>query len=73
MLNRPSKAAIVPVGLTIGALLAALLLLLLVSSQAFAQDAGTMSYAENGTDPVYTFRAGDPEGVDTIVWSIFGR
>ena len=71
MLNRPSKAAIVPVGLTIGALLAALLLLLLVSSQAFAQDAGTMSYAENGTDPVYTFTANDPEGVDTIVWTLF--
>ena len=60
MLNRPSKAAMVPVGLTIGALLAALLLLLLLSSQAFAQDAGTMSYAEKGTDPVYTFSAGDP-------------
>ena len=30
----------------------------------------TMSYAENGTDPVYTFSAGDPEGVDTIVWSL---
>ena len=55
------------------ALLAALvvgLLLLLPGGPVQAQDAGTMSYAENGTDPVYTFSAGDPEEVDTIVWSI---
>ena len=46
------------------------LLLLLPGGPVQAQDAGAMSYAENGTDPVYTFSAGDPEGVDTIVWTL---
>ena len=72
MLNRPSKAAIVPVGL-ITALLAAIAVSLwlllggLVQAQATAD---TYQYAENGTDPVVTFTANDPEGVTPIVWSV---
>ena len=46
------------------------LLLLLPGGPVQAQDAGTMSYAENGTDPVFTFTASDPEGVGTIVWTL---
>ena len=35
-----------------------------------AQTSDTYQYAENGEDAVVTFSAGDPEGVDTIVWSL---
>ena len=38
---------------------------------AWAQDADTISYAENGTDPVVTYTAVDPEGV-AIKWSLSG-
>ena len=55
------------------ALLAALavgLLFLLPGGPLQAQDAdGPIMYAENGTDPVATFTAVDPEG-ESIVWSL---
>ena len=57
------------IGIAILAALAVSLSLML-GGLVWAQDAGTMSYAENGEDPVYTFSAGDPEEVDTIVWSL---
>ncbi len=44
--------------------------LLLVSSMpAGAQDSGPIEYPENGTDPVVTFTATDPEG-ETIRWDL---
>ena len=70
MLNRPSKAAIRPFGMII-ALMAALavgLWLLLSGGLLQAQDA-MIDYAENGTAPVATFTAVDPEG-KSIVWSL---
>ena len=62
MLNRPSKAAIAPVGLII-ALLAAIavsLWLLLPGGLVQAQDDGTIMYPENGTGPVATYTATRP-------------
>ena len=73
MLNRPSKAAIVPVGL-ITALLAALavsLLFLLPGGPLRAQSADQFfTYVENSTDPVATFTASDPEDATPAYWSI---
>ena len=43
--------------------------LLLPGGALRAQDAAIM-YAENGTDPVATFTASDPEGARAIVWSL---
>ena len=37
----------------------------------FAQDSGTISYTENGTDPVRTFVSEDPEGAG-IDWDVTG-
>ena len=64
MLNRPSKAAVAPVALIIGVLLAALLLVLFAENQVAAQalEPGTISYAENGMEPVRVFTSTDPEG-----------
>ena len=56
------------------ALLAALtlgLLFLLPGGLLQAQDGGTIMYPENGTGPVATYTAVDPEGAD-IVWSVTG-
>ena len=51
--------------------LAVILTLLLLNNFAFAQDAEMrVDYAERGIDPVLEFGAADPEGVDTIVWSL---
>ena len=44
-------------------------LLLLPGGLLHAQDSGPIEYAENGTDPVATFTATDPEG-ETISWSL---
>ena len=47
------------------------LLLLLPGGPAQAQaTADTYQYAENGTDPVVTFTANDPEGVTPTVWTV---
>ena len=56
------------------ALLAALavgLLFLLPGGLLQAQESATIMYPENGTEPVATFTAVDPEGKD-IVWSLGG-
>ena len=47
------------------------LLFLLPGGLVWAQDAGTIEYAENGMDPVATYTAVDPEG-ESIVWSLAG-
>ena len=72
MLNRPSKAAIVPVGL-ITALLAAMAvsLSLLLGGLVQAQEtAGTFYHHENDTGPVVTLTATDPDKVTPIYWDI---
>ena len=71
MLNRPSKAAIIPAVLAIGTLVVALLLLLFVQDQALAQEGGMIRYTENGMDPVRVFTSTDPEGAD-IDWDVTG-
>ena len=45
--------------------------LLLPGGALNAQDAGTFEYAENGTDPVATYTAVDPEGT-AVKWSLAG-
>ena len=55
--------------LAILALLAASLLFLLPGSPLQAQDDGTIEYAENGTGPVATYTAVDPEGT-AVKWSL---
>ena len=71
MLNRPSKAAIIPAVLAIGVLVAALLLLLLVQNQVLAQEGGVIRYTENDTKPVRVFTSTDPEGAN-IDWDVTG-
>ena len=78
MLNRPSKAAIVPVGIIV-ALLAAIavsLWLLLPGGFLQAQEAcvsgdDAACYAENSDAPVRSFTSMDPEG-DSIEWDVRG-
>ena len=53
------------------ALLAASLLFLLPGSPLQAQADGTIEYAENGTGPVATYTAVDPEGT-AVKWSLAG-
>ena len=69
MLYRPSNAAIGRVALLAGALLAILLLAYFLHNSAFAQDSGTIEYAENDTGPVATFTADDPED-RMVYWSL---
>ncbi len=49
--------------------LAAVLAAVLAMQPVAAQDS-TIEYAENGTDPVATFTADDPEGSTSITWSL---
>ena len=66
--SSPYKGASRALGVTaLLAVLAVGLLFLL----AWAQDAETIDYPENGTDAVATFTAIDPEG-ESIVWSLAG-
>ena len=59
-------------GFILLALLAAMAVgMLILAPNVFAQNAEmTFSYSENGTDPITTFTASDPEGVTPIVWSL---
>ena len=54
----------------LAALVAVLGALLFLLPGVQAQDSTTIEYDENGTDPVVTLAANDPEEVDTIVWSL---
>ena len=70
----PSPYRVSSRALRLTALLAVLafgLLFLLPGGLMWAQDAGTIEYAENGTDAVATFAAVDPEA-DHITWSLSG-
>ena len=67
-----SLTAVLPrVILFAGILLAVSMLAIPLYNPLFAQDSGTIEYAENGTGPVATYTAVDPEGAD-IVWSVAG-
>ena len=61
--------------LSVTAFLAALavgLLFLLPGGLVWAQDAGTIEYAEDRTDPVTTYTAMDPEGTAITSWTLAG-
>ena len=61
--------------LSVTAFLAALavgLLFLLPGGLVWAQDAGTIEYAEDRTDPVATYTATDPEGTAIASWTLAG-
>ena len=44
--------------------------LLLPGGALRAQESGAIEYAENGTDPVATFTAVDPEDMGAVTWSL---
>ena len=57
--------------LVAGVLLAGSILAMTMLRSTFAQVSGAIEYAENGTDPVATYTAVDPEGA-AIAWSLSG-
>ena len=58
--------------ITLAVLVAVFAALLMVSVVRAQEDSATIQYAENGTDPVATMTATDPE-MDAIMWSIGGN
>ena len=50
-------------------MLAGSILAMTMLRSTFAQDSGAIEYAENGTDPVATYTAVDPEGAP-VSWSL---
>ena len=50
--------------------LVAALTVMLAANPVWGQNDSTIEYAENGTDPVATFTADDPEGATSITWSL---
>ena len=69
MSYRPLTAVLPRLILFAGILLAVSLLAIPLYNSAFAQDDGTIEYAENGMDPVATFTATDPED-RMVYWSL---
>ena len=59
------------VALFVGILLACSLLVASLYNSAFAQENGTIEYAEKETGPVATYTASDPEGA-SVRWSLGG-
>ena len=53
-------------------MLAGSILAMTMFNSAFAQDSGAIEYAENGTDPVATYTAVDPEQTAIVSWSLGG-
>ena len=70
MYNRVLDRRTIWVILFAGILLAGSVMLMSLYDSTFAQDAA-IEYAENGTDPVVTYTAVDPEGA-AIKWSLSG-
>ena len=70
MYNRVLDRRIIWVILFAGILLAGSVMLMSLYDSTFAQESA-IEYAENGTDPVATYTAVDPEGVG-IKWSLSG-
>ena len=50
--------------------LAVLVVVMATAMPVGAQDSATINFAENGTGPVATFTATDPEGVTPITWPV---
>ena len=74
MLNRPSNGFIKRVVVLVGVLLAMSAMVVLSNNSenvVFAQEAGTIMYAENGDGPVRSFHSEDPEGAN-IHWDVTG-
>ena len=69
MSYRPLTAVLPRIILFAGVLLAVSMLAIPLYNSAFAQDDGTIEYAENGEGPVATYTATDPEG-KTVMWSV---
>ena len=69
MFNRLFNLTVTRVALLVGALMAISLVALPVYNLAFAQEDGSIGYAENGMGPVATFTGVDPEG-QTVYWSL---
>ena len=69
MSYRPLTAVLPRVILFAGILLAVSMLAIPLYNLAFAQDDGTIEYAENGMDPVATFTATDPED-RMVYWTL---
>ena len=69
MFNRLFNLTITRVALLVGALMAISLVALPVYNLAFAQENGSIEYAENGTGTVATFTAVDPED-RMVYWSL---
>ena len=58
--------------LVAGVLLAGSILAMTMLRSTFAQEGGAIEYPENGTDPVATYTATDPELAGAIEWSLAG-
>ena len=59
--------------LVAGVLLAgSILAMTMFNSALFAQDSAAIEYAENGTDPVATYTAVDPDGTAISSWTVGG-
>ena len=71
MFYRPLNANILRVLIIVGALAALAVMSLPVNNPAFAQEASTIEYAENGMGPVATYTAMDPESA-AVMWSLSG-
>ena len=69
MFNRLFNLTVTRVALLVGALMAISLVALPVYNLAFAQEDGSIGYAENGMGPVATFTGVDPEG-KAVTWSL---
>ena len=66
-----SLTAVLPrVILFAGILLAVSMLAIPLYNPLFAQDSGTIEYAENGTGPVATYTAVDPEMTAIASWTL---
>ena len=71
MLNKPSNTGISRVLALAVTLLGLSAIVVLATSVAFAQEAATIMYAENGEGAVRTFTSTDPEGAG-IDWDVTG-
>ena len=75
--NRSSSSLPISASRALGGLAVVLaltvgMLFLLPGGPAWAQDAKTIEYAENGTDPVATYTAVDPEQTAIVSWTLAG-
>ena len=72
MFYRPFNVKMLRVLVIVSALAALSVLVLPVYNLAFAQEEGSIEYAENGMGPVETYTAMDPEGTAIVSWMVGG-